>query len=270
MTSFVAGLLKSVAGAVSSLPFTLGEPIPVPKHSLHPNIWTLYHGTRREDGSAVTVFVHDRSVHGSAYYQLAQNAVKRLKTLRHPGILKYIESLDMDPYVYLVTEPVTPLDGHVDELRQRNRESLSWGLASIGSTVAFLNDQGHVVHGNVCVASVFVSRSGEWRLGGFELTGALAGFSVCRLMTNFFDFLKLLLNRRWRQSGTVVQREWRHLKPEQGPDGRPLKGSCVLILFFDIIRLLVDLYMQWIAGCLRHWFMKFGWARVRGQNNCYN
>ena len=34
--------------------------------------------------------------------------------------------------------------------------------------LAFVNDPAASTHGNVCVHSVFISPSGEWKLGGFE------------------------------------------------------------------------------------------------------
>jgi SCY1-like protein 1 len=37
------------------------------------------------------------------------------------------------------------------------------------STVKFINDEASSVHGNLKVASVYTSESGEWKLGGFEV-----------------------------------------------------------------------------------------------------
>lgn len=36
-------------------------------------------------------------------------------------------------------------------------------------TVKFINDEASSVHGNLKVASVYTSESGEWKLGGFEV-----------------------------------------------------------------------------------------------------
>jgi SCY1-like protein 1 len=40
-------------------------------------------------------------------------------------------------------------------------------FAQVG--LAFVNDAAASTHGNVCVHSIFISPSGEWKLGGFEL-----------------------------------------------------------------------------------------------------
>jgi len=37
------------------------------------------------------------------------------------------------------------------------------------STVRFINDEASSVHGNLKVASIYTSESGEWKLGGFEV-----------------------------------------------------------------------------------------------------
>jgi hypothetical protein len=36
-------------------------------------------------------------------------------------------------------------------------------------TVKFINDEASSVHGNLKVASIYTSESGEWKLGGFEV-----------------------------------------------------------------------------------------------------
>lgn len=36
-------------------------------------------------------------------------------------------------------------------------------------TVKFINDEASSVHGNLKVASVYTTESGEWKLGGFEV-----------------------------------------------------------------------------------------------------
>jgi SCY1-like protein 1 len=48
----------------------------------------------------------------------------------------------------------------------------SWTLvanAGLQRTVKFINDEATSIHGNLKVASVFTSESGEWKLGGFEV-----------------------------------------------------------------------------------------------------
>ena len=39
---------------------------------------------------------------------MARNFIKKLKTLRHPWIVKYIDDVELDNVIYVVTEPLTP------------------------------------------------------------------------------------------------------------------------------------------------------------------
>ncbi|KAL9595053.1 MAG: hypothetical protein Q9219_006676 [cf. Caloplaca sp. 3 TL-2023] len=46
-------------------------------------------------------------------------------------------------------------------------------LARNAATLAFINDEATSVHGNMRLRSVYTSRSGEWRLGGFEVLSSM-------------------------------------------------------------------------------------------------
>lgn len=61
-----------------------------------------------------------------------------------------------------------PLRWHVKR-RSLSPETAKWGLYSIANTVKFINDEASSVHGNLKVASIYTSESGEWKLGGFEV-----------------------------------------------------------------------------------------------------
>lgn len=69
---------------------------------------------------------------------LAKNAVRKLRTLRHPGVVRIIDTVETDTYIYIATERVVPLSWHVrrDAL---NAETIKWGLYStaVGSHLLF-------------------------------------------------------------------------------------------------------------------------------------
>lgn len=48
----------------------------------------------KENSTAVSVFVYNISKNPSAL-PLAQNALKKLKTMRHPSVVKYLDSLEV-------------------------------------------------------------------------------------------------------------------------------------------------------------------------------
>lgn len=56
------------------------------------SVFTLHKGRRKADLAPVTVFVFDGSKAGNAgALPVAKNAVKRMKTLKHPNFLKFID-----------------------------------------------------------------------------------------------------------------------------------------------------------------------------------
>lgn len=59
------------------------------------------------------------------------------------------------------------LDSHVDA------EFLTWGLYKVAIALKFINNDAASVHGNVRVSSIFTTKAGEWKLGGFDLLSNL-------------------------------------------------------------------------------------------------
>ncbi|MCJ1298138.1 hypothetical protein MMC08_000927 [Hypocenomyce scalaris] len=162
-------LKSAVASAISKgppFPYTFGDRVEVDN-----SIWTLYNGVKKEDGSSCSIFTFD-SLANKLRLPLARNAVRKLRTLRHPGVLKVFDTVETDSYIYIATERVTPLGWHVRR-KSLSVETLKWGLYTIANTLKFINDEAASVHGNVRVSSIFTSESGEWRLGGFDVLSSM-------------------------------------------------------------------------------------------------
>jgi SCY1-like protein 1 len=151
----------------------------------------------QDDGSPVSVFEFNASGPGKQRLQpLAKNALRKLRTVRHPDVLKFLDAVETDSTIHIMTERVSPLSAALQDRSgksQKEREDwLLWGLHRITVRVvpspsifpifsrliiyvlnqvalAFVNDAAASTHGNVCVNSVFITPSGEWKLGGFEL-----------------------------------------------------------------------------------------------------
>lgn len=158
-------LKSAVASAIAkgpAFPYSFGDRV-----DLDPSIWTLYNGTRREDGSNCSIFSFDVTAN-KARLPLARNALKKLRTLRHPGVIKVLDTVETDSYIYIATERIVPLRWHVKR-KSLSPETLKWGLFNIARTIKFINDEASSVHGSLKVASIFTSESGEWKLGGFEV-----------------------------------------------------------------------------------------------------
>ncbi|KAJ5995502.1 hypothetical protein N7481_002479 [Penicillium waksmanii] len=162
-------LKSAVASAIakgSSLPFSLGDRV-----DIGDSIWTLHNGTKRDDSSACSVFTFDINANKSRL-PLAKNAVRKSRTLRHPGVIKVLDTIETESNLYIVTERVAPLEWQVKR-RSLSEETAKWGLYGISSTLKFINEDASSVHGAVRAASVYTSESGEWKLGGFDILSSM-------------------------------------------------------------------------------------------------
>ncbi|XP_031442957.1 N-terminal kinase-like protein isoform X2 [Clupea harengus] len=145
----------------------------IPETQEASGIWTLHRGKRKTTGEPVSVFVYEVSQGTEAQTQLAKAAFKRMKTLRHPNILAYVDGLEFETEksLYLVTEPVTPLSAHLKAQSEKGGSGeleVSWGLHQIVKALSFVVNDCHLLHNNLGIWTVFVDRAGEWKLGGLD------------------------------------------------------------------------------------------------------
>ncbi|KAK9471672.1 armadillo-type protein [Dipodascopsis tothii] len=168
---FFKSAITSIAAKANSsaaFPYTTGDRV----EFRNDTIWTLYNAVRRSDNSACSVFVFDAEAnHGRV--PLARNAVRKLRTLKFPGVVKVLDTFESESAIMVATEHVTPLDiaAHAESM---TADALRWGLYAVTKTLKLVNVDAGAVHGNVRMSSVLVADSGEWRLSGFELTTAAA------------------------------------------------------------------------------------------------
>lgn len=90
--------------------------------------WTLWDGQDVKDTSKqVSIFCLEPSTH-----PLAQAMFKRFKTLRHPGILPFINgtTVEEERRTYIVTERITPLETRVADALSFP-DSIAWGIYQI-------------------------------------------------------------------------------------------------------------------------------------------
>ena len=105
-----------------------------------------------------------------ALLPLARNAFRKLRALRHPNILKFLDGSESDSAIWIVTEPVQSLATGLALLAD---ESKVYGLLHVASALAFLNREGQSVHGGLRTTTVWVTPGGEWKLGGMEVCSRL-------------------------------------------------------------------------------------------------
>lgn len=148
----------------SSFGFSVGEKIDLP-YRWH---WELREGKKKSDGSPVSVFVCPKQDLDSQQSAAAKNSVQMAKSLRHTHIIRAHDSIEVDSGYYLVTEPVKPLLCPDLDSLDDNREPAVWGLYQVFDALGFLHQSGFT-HGLVGPGSVFVTPSGDYRLGSFDL-----------------------------------------------------------------------------------------------------
>ncbi|VDM59371.1 unnamed protein product [Angiostrongylus costaricensis] len=118
---------------------------------------------KNEPEELVTVFWS--SVNASSLKLQAQ----KLRTIRHPDILIYQGSIEIDSTFYLVTEKCKPLAVYLEEMSLSGSQKefvVSWGLFRVMSALKFLHEAS-ISHENVR-RSVYVSVGGDWKLAGFD------------------------------------------------------------------------------------------------------
>ncbi|KAG0345711.1 Protein-associating with the carboxyl-terminal domain of ezrin [Podila humilis] len=101
----------------------------------------------------VSAFTYDPAHFAVDKHEFLPKAIKKLKTIRHPSVLKFIDCKTSSAGVNLITEPVIPLS--LEYLEDISEDEILVGLFDI------------------LLGSIFVS-NGRWVLGGMEFTGTVA------------------------------------------------------------------------------------------------
>ncbi|KAL3365631.1 hypothetical protein AABB24_010650 [Solanum stoloniferum] len=181
MFKFLKGVVGGSGTGLKDLPYNIGEP-----YSTAWGSWVHYRGTSKDDGAPVSIFALTGSNANDGHLAAGRNGVKRLRTVRHPNILSFLYSTEAETFdgsitkvtIYIVTEPVMPLSEKLKELglkgNQRD-EYYAWGLHRIAKAVSFLNNDCKLVHGNVCLASVVVTQTLDWKLHAFDVLSEFDG-----------------------------------------------------------------------------------------------
>ncbi|GMS79591.1 hypothetical protein PENTCL1PPCAC_1766 [Pristionchus entomophagus] len=112
---------------------------------------------------------------------------QKLKTMRHPNILTFVDSLEVENTLYLVTEQCKPLSIYMRdvELTTDQRESVvSWGIYQVMSCLKFLHGA-NISHENVR-KSIYVTQAGDWKMAALHKA---TGFTSPRSDLNQLGFV---------------------------------------------------------------------------------
>lgn len=98
------------------------------------SIFSLYKARKKGTNEAVSIFSYDIKNGSEDELEIARAALKRLKTLRHPSILQYLDSVENDKYLYIATEYVEPLAFDIPDLELTGIQKelyQAWGIFQI-------------------------------------------------------------------------------------------------------------------------------------------
>ncbi|XP_047994716.1 N-terminal kinase-like protein [Leguminivora glycinivorella] len=149
-------------------PYEVGDPV---RGLEDKTVWSLHKGKKRGTQDEVSIFLFDVQKNSETMFDVAKASLKKLKTMRHPSLLHYLDSCETEKFLYVATEYVEPLATHIDDMKLEGQQKdlfLAWGIFQITRALSFFNNDGNLRHNNVCLYSVFVTQAGEWKLGGFE------------------------------------------------------------------------------------------------------
>jgi SCY1-like protein 1 len=81
----------------------------------------------------VSIFTYEIKNGSEAQFELAKASLKRIKTLRHPSVLQYLDSFENDKVIYVATEYVEPLGFYLDKIPSDGRRDLylAWAIFQI-------------------------------------------------------------------------------------------------------------------------------------------
>lgn len=150
------------------------------------SIWTLFKAKKKGTSQALSIFRVDSKDLNSALIERAKQSIKRIKTLRHPSILKYVDSSESEKSVCLVTEAVIPLSEYLDnstkDYTQKQRDfSIAYGILNVAKGLDFLNSGCQLNHNNINIHTIFVNSSGLWKIGGLDYICPLGDEPPARL-----------------------------------------------------------------------------------------
>lgn len=179
-----SNLTWSIFGGGFVLPYEVGD-----KHPVSWGRWEHFQAKRIEDGKLFSLFKLDTSSNDALVLEAARNGVKRMRVTKHPRIPSFEWSGETEDknrtIIYLVTEAVTPLAAVLQELELQDSHRdmfVAMGLRQIAQAVAFLNNQCKLIHGNVCMNTVLVTDTLDWKLGFLDMLSEHTALSTSLLV----------------------------------------------------------------------------------------
>jgi len=131
--------------------------------------------SKRDSSETVSIFRYKNKLNLSEKQEgtedinatLFKNAVQRIKTIRHPGIVKFINADIYSESPAIVTANVIPLKL---VLKSMTSDNICTGIFNLLKTIEFLHQNCKLVYNNICLESIFVPKNNytKWLIGEFQ------------------------------------------------------------------------------------------------------
>ncbi|KAK2956278.1 putative SCY1 protein kinase [Blattamonas nauphoetae] len=128
------------------------------------SVWSVSESPIKKKDQNLSIFSSSFQK-GSEHGKLAQRGLQKIKSFRHPGILKIIDFKEGASSLSYTTEAAIPLFSIIKTLPEAD---ITWGLHQIIKTLIFLADMNTTLL-NLSTSTIFVVESNDWKLGCLEL-----------------------------------------------------------------------------------------------------
>ncbi|KAH3686082.1 hypothetical protein WICPIJ_002941 [Wickerhamomyces pijperi] len=173
--NFLKSLSNSIIGP--SLPYTIhadNSTTSIPSNTL----WKINDGSRKSDNLPVTIFQYNKSPANAGSQRgdvlnYINNATMAFKSLRLPNLIQTLDVIEESEIVYVITERVRSLNQILNEGSLASMLDAEEGklllLYQVLKGLKYLNVEGGSILGRLGLENVYLTDTGVWKLGGFEL-----------------------------------------------------------------------------------------------------
>ncbi|XP_031348162.1 SCY1-like protein 2 isoform X2 [Photinus pyralis] len=171
-------------------------------------IWKIHDAYRKSDGKECSIFLFEKrsaeKLHKpkrkETVTEILRSSVRQLERFRHPKILHVLHPIEeCSETLAFASEPVFASLANILAFQETSGNQGStlpsgasqqptvqrpahareyqfldieykYGILQITEALSFLHYSGHVLHRNVCPASILVTKKGTWKLAGLEFT----------------------------------------------------------------------------------------------------
>ena len=147
--------------------------------------------SNKEEHYDVLTSVVKESLHSSTsqHRRLVGEALGRLRTLRHPGILKYVKSATKGTTVTIVAERAETLRQRLTKV-QITTEEICMGVSNIINALQWLHDECGIAYNNITLDGIFVTTAPvRWLLGDFSFCCDRDAADVCKQSLQYLPII---------------------------------------------------------------------------------